>query len=146
MGSYPAWDRIARAICLWLGVGDPCGGRDDVRSEADPERDLLRQFLTVAGDHMGIGREDTWTVGEIITKSAVAAPLRDVLIAMQPYRQGEQLDSKAIGYKLRGWKQRPLSLRDAHGGAVWDRRLVRCEEKRQGANTWRIEEREVRHA
>src|SRR5437867_12735536 len=101
MGSYPAWDRIARAICLWLGVGDPCGGRDDVRSEADPERDLLRQFLTVAGNNRGTGREDTWPVGEFITKSAVAARLRAVLIAMQRNGQGKQWDSKPIGYRPR---------------------------------------------
>ncbi len=142
MGSFEAWDRIIRAACIWIDVGDPCGGRDDVRQNADPERDLLRQFHAVVGDLFGV---NVWTVAELIAKSADHAPLRDILVALQPHGDGDTIDSSAIGYKLRAWKTRTTSLRDAEGNAVWDRRLVSAG-KRQGLNTWRIEEREVRHA
>lgn len=147
MGSFEAWDRIARACVVWLKVGDPCGGRDDVRNEADPERDLLRQFLAIVGDRLGIGEGDVWTVGELIAESGKAdcATLRDTLLAMQPHGHRDQLDATALGYKLRAWKTKPLSLRDGEGKAVWGRRLV-LGTKRKGLNTWRIEEREVRHA
>lgn len=45
LGSFERWDDLVRGCCLWVGVGDPDGGRERIRSEGDADREALRGAL-----------------------------------------------------------------------------------------------------
>jgi hypothetical protein len=145
MQSHVGWDDAIRGAVLWIGLGDPCGGRDEIKESAEPERDTLRAFLTAAYDIFGC---DTFNVSGLIMKAEGSVPLKNALLDLQPREKGEDgakraLDSKQIGYRLRSWRNRVLDLRGDDGERIGDYRLVRAGANRYGA-LYRIDE--VRHA
>jgi len=141
MGSYEAWDSTIRAAVRWIGVGDPCGSRDAIRQEADPERDKLRNLLGAIHDRFG---SDAFTARELIahgTETDIGQPLRDALVGIQP-RGKTELTAEGIGYGLRKFKNQVVKLGESTDPAFY--RLVQTRETRQHAHLWRVEE--VRHA
>jgi hypothetical protein len=45
MGSFESWDDWIRALCIWVGLGDPAHGRERIRAQSDDDREALRALL-----------------------------------------------------------------------------------------------------
>ncbi len=145
MWSSIGWDRLIRGAILWLGVGDPCGGREEIREAADPERDMLRALVATVRSVFGA---DSFTVGDLTAKANAPGVdegrLRSALLVFHAKGDAKaELDPNKVGYRLRGWKDRVIGLHDDDGRHVGDFRLARAGKRRDGV-LWRIEE--VRHA
>ncbi len=145
MGSFYGWDHLIRGATLWVGVGDPCGGREELREAADPELDRQRALVAAARDVFG---SDNFTVRDIISKAnepgVDRGRLRDSILAFHPKADGDaKLDSKLIGYRLRGWRYRVVELYGDDGRRLGGYRLAAGKAGRDGV-PWRVEE--VRHA
>jgi putative DNA primase/helicase len=123
-GSFEAWDRLIRAAVIWVGLEDPCAGRDRLRAEGDVDLDTLRTLLVAWAETFG---EESVTVARAIDKafSGTGTPtLREALVAVDPRSDGRAVNPRTIGDRLRRWRGRiagGLALESdgkGHGGAT----------------------------
>lgn len=106
MGSYEAWDRLVRGACIWLGVGDPVGGRERIRDEGDDDLDQLRGLYTAWYQVLG---DKPTTVNAVIRAATDAGneSLRDALAALDNRSTpGGGIDVRRVGNRLRVFKDR----------------------------------------
>jgi putative DNA primase/helicase len=133
IGSFESWDDLVRGCVVWAFDADPAGGREKVRTEADPEMEamtaLVAHWFAVFGD------------GILTIKAAVEAakPKGEglyttgghpvLLAAMEAVasRKGGGTDAGTLGYPFRKWNGRVL------GGL----RLERCQKGEHGVE-WRV--------
>jgi len=96
-GSFEAWSSTVRACLVWLGEGDPCGGRARIREEGDPERDQLGALLSVWHEVFG---DQPITCREILDRDHIE--LKDAL----PRPRGKEPSTASLGYYLRRYRDR----------------------------------------
>jgi hypothetical protein len=129
LGSFEQWDALIRGACVWLGLKDPCSGRERVREEGDSDLDLIRTLLTTW--HQVFDSEPTTLAqakakAEVRQENVLACPaLHAALAALDSRSDGSKLNSRVIGDRLRQWKGKiagGFALRSAgkrHGAALW---------------------------
>lgn len=132
MGSFEAWDDAIRSAVVWAGLEDPAGtddpsaGRARVRAEADSDTEELGALLSALTAAFPNGA--TFTVDELMRRSAVEPVLRRTLDLVAPSQNGREATNHSVGIRLRGIANRPI------GG----RRLVRAGETRNHTRQYAI--------
>ena len=121
-GSFEGWSDLVRHSLVWLGMADPCAGRERIRADSDPELTTLREALEVWLEVLG---EEYHTVAEVLlvaklpTRSygvgstTILSPtesdgvrLRAALAPLDSKSDGERIDPKRLGWGLRKHKDR----------------------------------------
>src|SRR5207244_2276955 len=53
MGSFESWDHLIRGACVWVGLKDPCAGRERIRAEGDHDLEAIRAVFTTWHEAFG---------------------------------------------------------------------------------------------
>jgi len=132
MGSFEQWDRLIRGACIWLGLPDPCSGRERVREDGDSDLELIRALFSTWHE---VFRSEPTTLAQAKAKAEERheGELRHpdfhaALSALDPRGDGSKLNSRPIGDRLRQWK----------GKIAEGFTLTSEAEKRHGATAWRV--------
>jgi putative DNA primase/helicase len=96
--SFEDWSRIVRNPLIWLGCGDPVMTQDKLRT-ADPRKIEKIAVFDAWKARIGIGRDRSCFVKEIIDIAETDAPLREAILAVAPQRFGvdRKIDPKGLG-------------------------------------------------
>jgi len=138
-GSFEEWSAIVRAALLWIGEGDPCGGRKDLAAESDPNLELLRRLLTTWHACYDTAPRTLSEVKDDIHRNAQHVgpdttrnqwnDLLDALCACDVRSDGKTVNLRPIGNKFKGWQGRILD----------GKRLVSPGIDRNKVALWKIE-------
>lgn len=102
-GGFEEWSDLVRSSLVWLGEGDPAGGRERIE-DADPVRAGLRRLLTAWSTVIG---EKPHTVAEVLRTANLdlGRELRDAFEEVIPHKGGE-VTARALGKYLAGTENR----------------------------------------
>ena len=125
-GSFESWDSVVRGTLIWLGAGDPLGGCDRIREDADTDLDALRQAL---GAWQTAFDGAPATAAEAIRR-ATEGGYRDLAAAIANLAgcAVSRLDTRKLGYALRRVRGRRVAGRFFEAG----------QPIRTGAKRWRV--------
>ncbi len=132
-GGFEQWSRLIPHAMVWVGAPDPMGARRGLDGDEDP--DALAHVALVDGwDRLctSSARLDGLTIKQAITllyeRDRDAEPdghdsLREVLETLTNARPGFAPSTKAVGERLRRWRNKPvlgrkLSGEVAHAGTI----------------------------
>ncbi len=115
MGSFEGWSGLIRGAVVWLGLVDPCEGRDGLEQAADPEVDALGDLLRLLAERDAGGQG--FVLGELLAKLYAAEPplddnsvgLRTAIEAMVGPSGNAAVrtpDARRLAKKLRHYKGR----------------------------------------
>lgn len=123
-GSYEAWCALVRACVVWLGLPDPIGARDRIRSDGDLEVEVIGGALSAWEAALGVGR--AYSTADVIAWIRVreevtseegnrARDLREALLALLPGAQHD-LSARRLGVALRRHRGRIVAGLSWEGG------------------------------
>lgn len=126
-GRFEEWSGWVRSALVWLGLPDPCAGRDRLYSQ-DPVGNQLRQVLRAWKCELG---HVAYSVSDVLNKvrpkdGSVCGPLYEAITVVAAGKDGEP-DRRRFGHYLSKYERR------AEGGL----RIERVGE-RQGVVLWRV--------
>jgi hypothetical protein len=148
MGSYEGWDAFVRAACIWVGLTDPCAGRERIRREDDDDREAARSLFglwheefddrPMTAAELKAFAEERASAAHGQEGALVRADLHAALAALDARGNGTTLNSRAIGDRLRQWKGKVVNglklssdpVHKRHGAAIWQ--IKRTEGSREG--------------
>jgi hypothetical protein len=125
-GSFESWDDLIRGTLVWLGAGDPLGGCDRIREEADTDLDAIRQAL---GAWEAAFDGESVTAAEAIQRASEKG-YEDLGAAIGGLTgcAVSRLDPRRLGYALRRVRGRRVAGRFFETG----------QPTRTGAKRWRV--------
>jgi hypothetical protein len=131
VGSFEGWDSVVRATLMWLGCEDPCAGRQRVRTESDPDLEMLGALLDAWWRAFG---SEPQTLARAIESAFGAGGDEDLaaaLASLDTKSDGRRPRARPVGDRFRRWKGRianglllATNDRKEHGAALWHVRKV----------------------
>lgn len=97
-GSYESWSKIVREPLVWLGMTDPCAGRQRVREDADVDREVLSVLLETWYRVIG---PDALLLAGVLERAAKVPEFAAAIGGLNEKFEPGKLDPKALGYALR---------------------------------------------
>ena len=112
-GSYEGWSEIVRSAVVWLDVGDPAEGKQELRQASDPEEAAMATLFTEWKllDPTGKGITTNQITARVFPPKqetpAELADLADAITTMCPKQTGQQLAARFRKWHHRataGWR------------------------------------------
>ena len=106
LGSFEDWSAIVRAAMVWAGFDDPCGGRERIREEGDPEREALAAALHAWREKWGQEPKTVARVKRELEADGHDGDLKEALGGLCRKYNGRELNSRSLGNALRSHRGR----------------------------------------
>ena len=107
--DFEEWDAVVRQCCIWVGVGDPLGGRETLIAEADDDLALAREVFDAWRNAFD---DEPATVAEAIRRAEGKkddegdSVLRAALTQVDYRSDGKKLNPRLIGAFMKGLKNK----------------------------------------
>lgn len=105
IGSFESWDDLIRGFCIWVGLGDPAHGREQIRKQSDDDREALRALLQACLAAFG---NTPFTAAQAKTRANRHDDLGDELAHAWRLLTGDELDTTDLGKVLGRCKGRHI--------------------------------------
>lgn len=135
-GSYEGWSNLVRQCVMWLGMADPCQGRDRLVLFSDTTAESLARLIDAWGEYDSIGNGIVFTslVNDLYPADRSQQPMDAPAVAMRAALEqlvgtppGKSPTARQVGNKVSHFRRRVSGGRfldfnpDEHNraGAVW---------------------------
>jgi hypothetical protein len=102
-GGFDEWSRTIRAPLVWLGMADPCDGRQHVL-EDDPDREQASALLSAWCSVIG---SDAVQLANVIHRANENITLKNALLGVAASKSdGGKVDPRRLAWWCRTWRDR----------------------------------------
>ncbi len=124
-GSFEDWSERIRHCLIWLGLQDPCLGREEIREQSDQDRDAVLSFLNAWHDKFGAYGSTAREALEIARQRDTE--LLEAMVALDTRLTPEKLNSTKLSN----------AIQKVAGRIVGGLRIEKADRSRHGFR-WRV--------